>query len=142
MPSQIMRDLAAAGGMTDMDGVFQVEMRGQSRQIVGIMVHIMAVASLGRAAMAAAVMGDDAIAMIEKEQQLRVPLIGRQRPAVAEHDRLARAPVLVKDLRAVSGGNGGHVTSCERVAAVPIRAHQSYRRRSISPAASYTELLR
>src|SRR6516165_11190710 len=106
------------------------------------MVHIVAVGGLGRAAMATAVMGDNAIAMMQEEQQLRVPIVGRQRPAVAEHDRLARTPVLVEDLHAVVGGNGGHVTSCERVAAVPIRAHQSYRRRSISPAASYTELLR
>jgi hypothetical protein len=57
--------------------------------IVGLMVHIMAVGSLDRAAtMATAVMGDNAIATMEEEQQLRVPIIGRQRPAVPEHNRL------------------------------------------------------
>src|ERR1700752_1019943 len=109
-----MGHLAAAGGMADMEGAFQIEMRRQSRQIVGIMVHIVAVGGLGRATMATAVMGDNAIAMIEEEQQLRVPIIGRQWPAVAEHDRLARTPVLVEDFRAVLGGNSAHVNSYER----------------------------
>ena len=49
--------------------------------------------------MAAPVVGDDAIAVIEKEQHLRVPVVGRERPAVAEHDRLPVAPILVVDLR-------------------------------------------
>ena len=119
MPAQIARHLAAAGGMADMDGVFQVEMRRQSGQVVGVMVHIVAVGGLGGAAMAAAVMGDDAIAMMQEEQHLRVPIIGRQRPAMAEHDRLARTPVLVEDLRAVLGGDGGHMGSFQRVDNVP-----------------------
>ena len=77
MPSQIVRHLTAAGGMTDMDGVFQVEMRRQSRQVVGIMVHIVAVGGLGRATMATAIVGDDAIAgAMQEEQQLRVPIVG------------------------------------------------------------------
>jgi hypothetical protein len=41
-----------------------------------------AVGGLGRATMATAVMGDNAIAMMQEEQQLRVPIIGRQRPAM------------------------------------------------------------
>jgi hypothetical protein len=36
LPTQIARPLAAAGGMADMDDTFQVEMRRQSRQVVGI----------------------------------------------------------------------------------------------------------
>ena len=38
-----MHHLAAAGGMADMDGVLQVEMRGDGREIVGIMIHVVAV---------------------------------------------------------------------------------------------------
>src|ERR1700758_997684 len=78
------------------------------------MVHIVAVGDLRRATVATAVMGNNAIAMAQKEQQLRVPIIGRQRPAVAEHDRLAQTPVLVEDLSAILGGNGGHVDSWEK----------------------------
>src|SRR5437899_1772023 len=60
------------------------------------MVHVMAAADLGRTAMAAPVVGDDAIALLEEEHHLGVPVIRRQRPAVAEHDGLPFAPVLVK----------------------------------------------
>ena len=45
---------------------------------------------------------------LEEEQHLRVPVVGRQRPAVAEHDGLTLAPVLVEDLNAVLGGDRGH----------------------------------
>src|SRR6266852_4749135 len=61
----------------------------------------MAAPGLGGAAMAAPVMGYDAIAVLEEEQHLRVPVIGRQRPAVAEHDGLTFAPVLVIDVSAI-----------------------------------------
>src|SRR5213593_2220497 len=73
-------------------------MRGQSRKVVGIMIHVMAIARLGRPAVASSVMGDDAKAVFEEEQHLRVPVVGRQRPAVAEHDRLTFAPVLIIDV--------------------------------------------
>ena len=36
--------------------------------------------------MAAAVMGDDAVALDQEEHHLGVPVIGAQRPAVVEHD--------------------------------------------------------
>ncbi len=98
-----MRHLAAAGGMADVNGILQIEMRRHRGKIVGVVIHVMAVARLGGAAVAAAVMGDDAIAVIEEEQHLRVPVIGRQRPAMAEHDGLTFAPVLVIDLNAVFG---------------------------------------
>ena len=70
-----MHHLAATGGMADMNGVLQIEMRRHSGKVVGIMIHVVAVAGLAGAAVAAAVMGDDAIAVIEEEQHLRVPVI-------------------------------------------------------------------
>src|SRR3954447_20950738 len=48
---------------------------------------------------------------LEEEQQLGVPVVGRERPAVAEDDGLSGAPVLVVDLDAVGGGDGGHGSS-------------------------------
>ena len=83
-----MRHLAAAGGMPDMDGILEIEMLGQRRQVVGIMVHVMAAAGLGGAAMAAPVMGDDAKSLVQEEQHLGVPIVGRQRPAVGKHNGL------------------------------------------------------
>lgn len=41
------------------------------------MIHIVAISRLAGAAMAASVEGDDAIAAIEEEQHLRVPIVGR-----------------------------------------------------------------
>ena len=45
-PAEIMHDLAAAGGMADMDGVLQVEMRSQCSEIVGVMIHVVAAGGL------------------------------------------------------------------------------------------------
>ncbi len=84
-----------------MHRALQVEVLDHSQQVVGIVVHVVAVRDLGRAAMATAVMRDHPIAVIEEEHHLRVPVVGRQRPAMAEHDGLTRAPVLVVDLDAV-----------------------------------------
>src|SRR3546814_10565808 len=70
-------------------------------------VHLVAGISLGRAAMATAVMGDDAIALFEEEHHLGVPVIGAERPAMVEHDGLRglRTPVLVENLGTVLGGD-------------------------------------
>src|SRR5437899_4807718 len=73
------------------------------------MIHVMAATGLGGTAMSAPVVGYDAIAVLEDEQQRRVPIIGRQRPAVAKHDGLTFAPVLVVDLRAIFRRNCRHV---------------------------------
>src|SRR5271169_2495900 len=53
--------------------------------------------------MPAAVMRDDAIAVLKEEQHLRIPVVAAQWPAVMEHDGLGRlrSPVLVEDFRAV-----------------------------------------
>ena len=45
-------------------------------EIIGIVIHVVAVARLGRSAVAAAVMSYYAIALIEEEEHLRVPVIG------------------------------------------------------------------
>src|SRR6266850_8356571 len=58
----------------------------------------MAVARLGGPAVASSVMGDDAIALFEEEQHLCVPVIGRQRPTMAEDDGLSFAPVFIIDV--------------------------------------------
>src|SRR5437870_10627621 len=73
-------------------------MRGQSCKVVGVMIHVVAVARLCGPAVAASIMRDDAIAVIEEKQHLRVPVIGRQRPTMAEDDGLSAAPVFVIDV--------------------------------------------
>ena len=102
MPGDVAHDLAAAGGVPDVDGILEIEMLRHRSQVVGVVVHVVTVAGLGRASVPAPVVGDDAVAVLEEEQQLGVPIVARKRPAMAEDDRLSRAPILVEDLGAVS----------------------------------------
>ena len=81
------------------------------------MIHVVAVTGLRGAAVAATVVRDDAIAVIEEEQHLGVPIISRQRPSMTEHDRLAFAPVLIEDVDAILRRNRTHVTYSSFVAA-------------------------
>src|SRR4051812_12450157 len=84
--------------MADVNRILQVEMIRDGLQIVGIMVHVLAVARLSRAAMSAPISRNDAVTFPEEKKHLRVPIIGRQRPTMAENDGLSFAPVLVIDV--------------------------------------------
>ena len=78
-----MRDFAATGGVPDVDGVVQVELFDHRAQVGGVVVHVMAVAGLGGAAVPAAVVRDHAVALLQEEQQLVVPVI-RRRAAIRD----------------------------------------------------------
>src|SRR3546814_13805588 len=69
--------------------------------VVGVGIHLVAVPGLAGAAVAAAIMANGAIALGGEEHHLRLPGIGTEGPAVAEHHRLPAAPVLVVELGAV-----------------------------------------
>lgn len=88
-----------------MDGLTEVKLGGERGEIVGVVIHVVPVSGLGRSPMTAPVMSNDAIALIEKEEHLSVPVVGGKRPAVTKYDRLTLAPILVVNLRAVSRGN-------------------------------------
>jgi hypothetical protein len=47
----------------------------------------------------------------EEKQHLRVPVVGRKWPPVAEDDWLSFAPILVKNLNAVPCFDEAHVSS-------------------------------
>jgi hypothetical protein len=70
-----MHHLAAAGGMADMNGVLQIEMRRHGSEIIRVMIHVMAVGHLAGAAMAAAVMRDDPKTVVQEKHHLRVPVV-------------------------------------------------------------------
>ena len=106
--ADVARDLAAARRVADVDRVLQVERFDERREVVGVGVHVVAVPGLARAAVAAAVVRDAAVAVRRQEDHLVFPGVGAQRPAVAEDDRLPAAPVLVVDLRAVFGRDRAH----------------------------------
>lgn len=89
--------------MSDMDGIFQIEMFHNSRRIGCVMVHVMTVAHLCRPSVTATVMRDDAKSLTQEKQHLRVPVISAQRPAMMENNRLGilRSPVLIENLYTV-----------------------------------------
>ena len=61
--SDVVHDFAATGRVPNMDGVPEIEMGSQCRQVVGVMVHVVTVAGLRGASVPAPVMGDDAVAV-------------------------------------------------------------------------------
>ena len=108
MAADVAGDFAAAGRVADMDRVLQVELLDQRRQVVGVGVHVVAVPGLARTPVTATVVRNAAISVRGQKNHLVFPGIRAQRPAVAENNRLSRAPVLVVDLRAVFGGDCCH----------------------------------
>src|ERR1700692_1011336 len=92
--------------MSDHDGVLKVESVEQLREIVRVSIHIVAIPGLSRTAMTSAVMRDYAITALAEKQHLSVPIVGRERPAVAENDGLSFAPIFVKNLRSIFGWDG------------------------------------
>lgn len=108
MTADVVGDFAAAGRMADEHNVTEIERLDELGQIVGVLVHIVALPGLVRAAMTAPVVGDDPIAVLPQEQHLAIPGVGAEWPAVAEDNRLTCAPVPVIDLRSVFGSDLAH----------------------------------
>src|SRR5688572_20251615 len=96
--------------MADVNGIAKIEMLDDSRAIGCVVIHVVPVAYLARTTMTAAIMRDDAITLANEEEHLRIPVVGTKWPAVMKDDRLSglRAPILVEDLDAIFGRNGGH----------------------------------
>ena len=89
--------------MANVDGVAQIEMRDDRGGVRGVVVHVVTIADLARPAMAAPVMRNDAIALLQEVEHLGVPVVGAERPAMMEDDglRVPGTPVLVVDRRTI-----------------------------------------
>ncbi|MNH25494.1 hypothetical protein D3C79_854910 [compost metagenome] len=87
------------------------QMIDHCRHVVGVVVHVMAIPDLAGAPVAAAVVGDDTVALGQEKQHLRVPVVGAQWPAMVKEDHLgaARAPVFVEDFNTIFGCDECHV---------------------------------
>ena len=77
MPRHIARHLTPSRRMPDMDGILEAEFLNDLSGVIGVGVHVMALRRLGRAAVAAPVVGNHAIAVIEEKHHLGVPVVGR-----------------------------------------------------------------
>src|SRR5260221_3240333 len=94
--------------MTDMDGILEIELLDELREVVGVCVHVVAGPRLARTSMATTVMRDAAISTRCEKEHLVFERIRRERPTVAEDHRLPGAPVFVVNLRAVFGCERTH----------------------------------
>src|SRR5579862_1755862 len=96
-----MHHFTAASRVADMNRILEIEVCSQRRQVVGMMIHVMAVPGLAGTPVAPPIVSNYAIAALAEEQHLVVPIVRRKWPAVAEHDGLTFAPVLVINLCSV-----------------------------------------
>ena len=101
MAREEAHDFSATGRVADMHCVSQLEMIGELREIIGVVIHVVSGRRLRRATMPAPVVRDHPEPVPEKEHHLRIPVVRRQRPSVREHDRLTAPPVLVEDANSV-----------------------------------------
>ncbi|GAB3890549.1 hypothetical protein GCM10029964_062260 [Kibdelosporangium lantanae] len=89
MAADVAGDLPAAGGVANQDRVVQVEGVDDRGEVIGVGVQVVAVPGLARPATATAVVRDGAVTVGGQQEQLIIPGVGGQRPAVAEDDRPA-----------------------------------------------------
>src|SRR4030081_1795052 len=86
----------------------QIELVEESRPVVGVGIHLIAVPGLTRAPMASPIVRDDTMAPHSEEEHLRGPGVGREGPPMRKHDRLSGSPILIKDVGAVFGSKRAH----------------------------------
>ena len=68
----------------------------------GVMVHVVIIRYLARAAVAATIDADHPAGLkLNKKQHLGIPVIRTEWPAVMEHNGLTFAPILIEDLDAI-----------------------------------------
>jgi hypothetical protein len=101
-------DLAAAHGEAGDGHVLKRQGVDDGGQVVGHGVVVVAVPGLLGPSEAAPVIGDHAMPRAGEVERLVLPGIGVERPAVDQHDRAARPPVLDVERGAVGGVDAGH----------------------------------
>ena len=112
--ADVAGDFSAAGGVTHVDCVAQIERLGERREIVGVGIHLIAVPWLAGSTVTAAVVRDTAVAVEAQKHHLVFPGVRAQRPAVAEDHGSSTAPVLVVEPRAVLGRDRAHRIASSR----------------------------
>jgi hypothetical protein len=75
-------DFTASCGVSDVDGVPDIQMVGQRGKVVGVVAHVVTAAGLRGAAVPSAVMGDDAVAILKEKTASGCPT---RQPKAASH---------------------------------------------------------
>jgi hypothetical protein len=77
--------------------VDQHHMRNECCNVGSIGVHVIPRRRRTRSTVASTIVGNDAKAFLEEEQQLVIPLVCRERPPMVKNDRLPSTPIFEKD---------------------------------------------
>jgi hypothetical protein len=86
----------------------QIKRFGKRREIVSVCIHVISIPGLARSAVTAPVMCDAAVPTGSQKEHLVLKCVCAERPSVAENNRLSVAPVVVVNLRTISGCNETH----------------------------------
>lgn len=84
MASYVRRHLAPAGGEASQTDVLQVQRVNQLRQIVRVMLHIIAIPRLARPAMATLIMRYRSETVVGRFQRQEFPVVSIRGPIVAQ----------------------------------------------------------
>jgi hypothetical protein len=87
-PRDMARHLAAAGGVAKVDCAPQIDRGPEFGDVRRVNIHVVTEDRLAGPSAASPVMGDNPVAMLEKEHHLAVPVVRAERPAMVEYDGL------------------------------------------------------
>jgi hypothetical protein len=118
--AEVPRDLPAARGEADQDHLTQVKHVHERREVVGVVVHVVPVPDRGGSPVPPAVVRDGTEAVGRQVELLGLPAVAAEAPAMAEHDGLSVAPVLVEDVDAIGDGDEGHGCTFDTVQSLVI----------------------
>jgi hypothetical protein len=103
--------LSASSRVADVDRVLQIQMRNECCNVGSIGVHVIPRRRRTRSTVASTIVGNDAKAFLEQEQQLVIPLVCRERPPMVKNDRLPSTPIFEKDFGPIVCFDFTHVRS-------------------------------
>src|SRR5262245_31328711 len=109
-----MHYFAAACRVAYMYCVLEIEMFSKGRQVIRVVIHVVAITGLRGSPMPTPVVGYNAVPMIEEKKHVCIPVIGRKRPAVRKNNRLSGSPILVVNRSAILNCNCAHVIFSRR----------------------------
>src|ERR1700676_1737300 len=123
MPGNVAHHLAAARRMPHVHRVPQIQRLRQRRQVIGIRVHIVAAPRLARPTMPPPVVCNRAVSVLRQKHHLVLERIRAQRPPMAEHHRLPRAPILVVNLGPILRSNRWHALNLLELRLIQMLSH-------------------
>src|SRR5688572_7649781 len=95
VPSDVVSYLTAASRMADHRDVLEIERFEERLEVVGVRVHVVSARGLSRTSVPAAIMSNGSETVLRKEEHLRIPSVGIQRPTMGEGYDRPLAPILV-----------------------------------------------